>query len=78
VIRRILDFVFVLLFVWACMILGLWVISSFIVPLELSVTPDAVLTGILRVAASAALVLAWLWIWRGIVRRMFWRLIGEK
>jgi hypothetical protein len=72
-IRRILDFVFILLFVWACMILGFWVIDQEIVPMELPGVTDALLTGILKVSISAGLVLFWLWLWREIVKRMFWR-----
>ena len=34
-IRRIVDFTLILLFMWACMILGLWIIDRIIVPLEI-------------------------------------------
>ena len=71
-IRRILDFVLVLLFMWACMILGLWLISGVIVPLELPWINDRVVTATIKVAASVGLALFWLWLWREIVKRMFW------
>ena len=71
-IRRILDFVLVLLFMWACMILGLWLISGVIVPLELPWINNRVVTATIKVAASVGLVLFWLWLWREIVKRMFW------
>ncbi len=77
-IRRLSDFVFILLFVWACMLLGLWFIESFIVPFELHGFTNAPVTGILKVTASSALVLLWLWAWREIVRRIFWRAIDEQ
>jgi len=77
-IRRVLDFVFVLLFVWACMILGLWVIDSAIVPLQLPGVTDDVMTAILKVAISGAMVLVWLWIWREMVKRMFWRAVKSQ
>ncbi|RLI04255.1 hypothetical protein DRO22_04175 [Candidatus Bathyarchaeota archaeon] len=71
-IRRILDFVLVLLFMWACMILGLWLISGVIVPLELPWINNRVVTATIKVAASVGLALFWLWLWREIVKRMFW------
>ena len=72
-IRRILDFIFILLFIWACMILGLWIIDSFIVPLELPGITNDIITGTLKVGMSSAMVLFWLWLWREIIKRMFWR-----
>jgi hypothetical protein len=77
-IRRILDFVFILLFVWACMILGLWVIDRVIVPMQLLGITDIFLTGILKVGVSASLVLFWLWLWREIVKKMFWHAMKEQ
>ena len=72
-IRRILDFVFILLFMWICMIAGLWLISEVIVPFEMPGINNDVVTSILKVAASVGLVLFWLWLWREIVKRTFWR-----
>jgi hypothetical protein len=77
-IRRILDFVFILLFVWACMILGLVVIDRVIVPMQLPGITDIFLTGILKVGVSASLVLFWLWLWREIVKKMFWHAMKEQ
>ncbi|MEM2112418.1 MAG: hypothetical protein QXX08_11175 [Candidatus Bathyarchaeia archaeon] len=74
-IRRLLDSVYVLLFVWTCMLLGLWVIHSFVVPQEFPGTIGEILSGIFKVAISFLLVLLWLWIWREIVKRSFWRAI---
>jgi len=77
-IRRIVDFVFVLLFIWACMFFGLWVIDSLVVPMKIPGLADGIVTAALKVAISAALVLFWLWLWREIVRRMFWRAIKHQ
>ena len=77
-IRRILDFVFILLFVWTCMILGLWTIDSYIVPFQLPATTNNIITATLKVGISAAMVLFWLWLWREIIRRMFWRTTGVR
>jgi hypothetical protein len=55
------------------MLLGLWVIRSFIVPQEFPGTVGEILSGIFKVAVSFLLVLLWLWIWREIVERTFWR-----
>jgi len=71
-IRRILDFTFILLFMWACMIIGLWLINEVIVPLELPGINSRVITAVLKVAVSAGLALFWLWLWREIIKRMFW------
>jgi hypothetical protein len=72
-IRRILDFVFILLFVWACMILGLWVIHQVILPMPIPGTTNVFLTAMVKFGISAGLVLFWLWLWREIVKRMFWQ-----
>ena len=77
-IRRILDFVFILIFIWACMIIGLWIIDAVIVPLTLPGIPDGFVTATLKVGISAGLVLFWLWLYREIIRRMFWRIIGTQ
>ncbi len=71
-IRRIMDFVLILIFVWACMIVGLWVIDSLVVPLV-----DTVLISALKIILSALLVLFWLWMWREIVKMMFWRVLNR-
>ena len=77
-IRRILDFIFILLFMWVCMILGLWLINEVIVPLEMPGINNRVVTGILKVAMSSGLALFWLWLWREIVKRMFWRALRSQ
>jgi len=74
-IRRILDFSFLLVFVWACMILGLWIIHSYIVPLQYPGVMNDIMTAILKVMISAMMVLFWLWLWREIAKRMFWRTV---
>jgi len=77
-IRRLLDFVCILFFVWACMLLGLWIIDSIIVPLKMPTATNETLTGTFKVALSSMLVLFWLWIWREIVKRTFWRTIKKQ
>jgi len=76
-IRRILDFVAILIFVWTVLIIGLWIIASYIVPFQLPGESNAVLAGTLKVVFSAILALIWLWTWREIVRRLFWRTIRK-
>ena len=73
-IHRILDFVFVLLLVWSFMILGMWTIDSVIVPLELPWVANDVIGAIVKVGLSVAMVAFWLWLWREIIKRMFWRI----
>jgi len=78
-IRRILDFVFILLFVWIFMLLGLWTINTWIVPLSLPL--GSVGHGISNAAKSVIsvlLVLLWLWIWREIVKRTFWGALKRR
>jgi len=79
-IRRLLDFTIILVFVWICMIIGLWLISEVIVPLEISGIDDRFVEATLKVAVSAGLVLFWLWLWREIVKIMFWHTLksGER
>jgi len=78
-IRRILYFVFILLFVWFFMLLGFWTIDTWIVPLSLPL--GSVRDGISNVAKSVIsvlLVLLWLWIWREIVKRTFWGALKRR
>ena len=69
-IRRVADFVLILIFVWSCMLLGLWVIDALIVPLNLPFS--ALASNVAKAVFSAVLVLFWFWLWRKIVRRVFW------
>ncbi|MBS7656929.1 MAG: hypothetical protein QXI71_03500 [Candidatus Bathyarchaeia archaeon] len=77
-IRRIIDFIIILLFVWVCMILGLWIIDRVIVPMNLAGVTNNLLSAIFKVGISAFLVLIWLWIWREIVKRSFWHAIKKQ
>lgn len=77
-IRRILDFVIVLLFVWICMFLGLFIIDNFIVPMRLPSKINGIITGILEVIISGILAIIWLWLWRNIVKKMFWSRLKDR
>ena len=75
-IRRILDFVILLLYVWGCMILGLWVIDTFIVPMAISGL-NGYVVNVIQVVISASMVLLWLLMWRWLSKSMFWRAIRD-
>ena len=75
-IRRILDFVIILLYVWGCMILGLWVIDAFIVPMSIPGV-NGYLVNVIQVVISASMVLLWLLMWRWLSKNMFWRAIRD-
>lgn len=77
-IRRLLDFTFVLIFVWAFMLLGLWIIDKIIVPSEFLGSFNNIASGIIRVAISAILALTWLWTWREIVKKTFWSAVKQQ
>ena len=77
-IRRIVDFVIILLFVWVFMFAGLWVIATIIVPLELPEIMNSGLNNIIQVVISALLVLVWLQIWRWLASSIFWRAINTS
>jgi hypothetical protein len=74
--RRVLDFVIILLFVWGCMFLGLWIIDLLIVYMVIPGVGRYVIS-ILQVVISVLMVLLWLLIWREIANRMFWRAIRD-
>ena len=76
-IRRIVDFIFVLFFVWICMLAGLLIIDRLIVPLQIPGISNEVFSSALKVLSSTALVLLWLWIWRELIRKSFWRAIKK-
>jgi hypothetical protein len=75
-IRRILDFVILLLYVWGCMILGLWVIDAFIVPMTIPGV-NGYVVNVIQVVISASMVLLWLLMWRWLSKSMFWRAIRD-
>ena len=79
-IRRILDSVYILLFAWACMLLGAWLIDRFIVTLTVPIHGllGVLLTSVSRVAIGALLVLVWLWLWRELVRVSFRRSLKKN
>jgi hypothetical protein len=74
-IHRIKDFLIVLLVVWGGMMIGLWFINYFIVPLDLS---NNLFTGTLQVLISGFLTLTWLFIWKNIVKKMFWSVLEKR
>jgi hypothetical protein len=75
--RRTLDFVIILLFVWGGMLLGLWIISSMIVPMSIPGV-SRYLVNILQVIVSASMALLWLLLWRWLARSMFWRALRNN
>ena len=75
--RRTLDFVIILLFVWGGMLLGLWIISSMIVPISIPGV-SRYLVNILQVVVSASMALLWLLVWRWLARSMFWRALKNN
>jgi len=77
-IRRILDFVNILVLVWVCMLLGLVIINGIIVPMRLPEPFDGAMTNVVQVAISAFLVFLWLYLWRGMATKMFWRALRNN
>jgi len=76
-IRRIFDFVLLLVFVWFCMFGGLWIINSFIVPMTIPGVGRYVVN-VVQVVISASMVLVWLLIWRWLARSMFWNALRSN
>ena len=66
------------MFVWVSMMIGLWIIASFIVPFEIPGLNDPVIVGSVKVIISLLLVMTWLWTWREIVRRTFWKTMRRQ
>jgi hypothetical protein len=58
------------------MLLGLGFINWVIVPMKLQ-EPFEGLTNILQVVLSTIMVLSWLYLWRWIATKMFWRALSE-
>ena len=76
-IRRVLDLILIILFVWSSMIFGFWIIDTLIVPLALPI-PGVVgdfVTSVAKVLFGTALALFWLWLWREMVKRFFWHIV---
>jgi hypothetical protein len=55
------------------MLLGLNVIATYIVPIQISGGVNRYLTNVLQVIISTTLVLIWLMIWRWLAKTIFWR-----
>jgi len=66
----------VLLFVWLIMLLELWLILQVILPITVAADGffGTLLTGIVRVGASVASAIMWLWLWRSIEYALFWKI----
>jgi len=79
-IRRIIDFLLILIFVWSCMFLGLLTIDMVIVPLVIPIGGllGAFLTSSFKVLSALLLILVWLWVWREIVKRFFWHEMKKR
>jgi len=78
--RRILDFVYVMLFAWSSLVFGVWLIDAFIVPMDFGLSGwwGTLLTGIVKAGISALLGLLWLWLWGRLVRVTFWRTLKRN
>ena len=76
-IRRVLDFVILLLLVWSCMVAGLWIINVWIIPLEIPGVKEGYIVNTVQVVISTVLVFIWLLIWKWLASTMFWRAIGD-
>ncbi len=78
-IKRILDFVNILIFVWVSMLVGLWVINWVIIPWKLSEPFSRGMTNVVQVAISTVLVLLWLYLWKRMATTKFWNAMsGNK
>ncbi|MFQ6095105.1 MAG: hypothetical protein ACE5NN_03070 [Candidatus Bathyarchaeia archaeon] len=75
-IRRILDFLLILIFVWACMLLGFWIIDVVIVPWHLPFS--SLISNIVKPLISLLLVIFWLWLWKKIVENIFWTTLKRR
>ena len=77
-IRRILDFVNILIFVWMSMLVGLWVINWMIIPWKLPEPFSRGITNVVQVAISTILVLLWLYLWKRIATTKFWNVMSDN
>jgi hypothetical protein len=57
------------------MLLGLWIIDQFIVPMQIPGIENRGIINIVQVVIGASMVLLWLKAWRWLARKMFWRAI---
>jgi len=70
--KQVVALSLILLFVWATILVGGWLIWTLIVPIEL---PNRALTGIIKTGLGTGLVVFWLWMWRKFAYEYFWRTI---
>ena len=54
------------------MLLGLWIIDQFIVPMQIPGINSGIIN-VIQVVIGASMVLLWLRVWRWLARKMFWR-----
>jgi len=77
-IKRILDFVNILIFVWISMLVGLWVINWMIIPWKLPEPFSRGMTNVVQVAISTILVLLWLYLRKRIATTKFWNAMTDN
>lgn len=76
--QRILDFIVLLVFVWVSMLLGLWVIDKYIVPMEIPGIYKRSITNVIQIIIGTSMVVLWLRLWRWLAKKMFWRALHNK
>lgn len=76
-IKRILDFVNILIFVWISMLVGLWVINGVIIPWKLPEPFSRGMTNVVQVVTSTILVFLWLYLWKRIATTKFWSAMSD-
>jgi hypothetical protein len=77
--RQILGVAAILITVWSMIFLGAWIISAFVVPLDLHIDEwwGRAATSAVKVILGSLLAILWLWIWKTIAQTYFWRTVGK-
>jgi hypothetical protein len=78
--RRLLPLAGIVIFVWAMLLLSMLLISrvAFDFSIGTETLFDRIVTQTVRVLVSGTIILVWLFVWKKITDRYFWRTIGQK
>jgi len=78
-VRQVLGISAILLMVWTMIFIGAWIISAFVVPLDLRIDGwwGRAVTSSVKVLLGSLLALTWLWIWKTVAQTYFWKIAGK-
>lgn len=78
--RRILPIVGIILVIWLLLLLGMFILASFIINLSVPIpgVSGQITTNILRVLLGLVMAVVWLYIWKKLAETYFWKSMSQR